>query len=448
MKKKLIILFIILIIIAIAGGVIYIVYKKKNEIKPLELEWVQTYYSYMKENNEKEKEKQALLKYSREDEYIQFCEIDNIKYPVMLYKYKELGVDFVEIFYINNSGTVSKVRGFSRKAVVECLYNIENRKYEYYIYETNDNLDKYYSLYEAILVCSKIEDQERINKENSDQELEQNINQTAVATIEFDIYSMINNYVFNKEDVLSVTTLDGRVIEIPSFDEKFILANVVSKGWNPINFNTYQEKMDKDFSKAVKAMSKKFSDKVLDEVSKKEKETNKKREDMKKAIEEIEQKKKEEEERRRIEEEARLKAEEEARKAQEEARLKEEEEKRKAREEELRLEEEVRNQNALKAGNYTLKYGTYKGTDYSTIGDPHSRFEIKISINQDGTYTQENYITEAGIRETYSGKYGINTQGNNTYIVLSANDSMYQVTANNQLTVMSGSGQIINYSSN
>ena len=441
MKKKVIIIFVILIILAIVGTVGYFIYKKINEINPLELEWVQTYYSYMKTKNEKSKEKQIALKYHREDDEIQFCEIENIKYPVMLYKYKELGVDFTEVYYINNSNTVSQVKGFSRKAEVECLYNIENRKYEYYLHESNGNLDKYYNLYEAILVCSKIEDQKN-------QIQNQELSQDTAQIDNFDIYSQINNYVFNKEDVVSVTTLAGEVIEIPSFDERFILTNVVINNWHDIDFNTYQEKMDKDFSKAVKAMDKKINDKVMNEVNKKEKETNKKKEDMKKAIEEIERKKQEEEERRRLEEEARKKAEEEARKVQEEERKKAEEEKRKAREEELRLEEEVRNQNALKAGNYTLKYGTYKGIDYGTVGDPHSRFDVTISIKSDGTYTQENYITEAGIRETYTGKYGVQSQGNNTYIVFSANDSTYQVSGNNQLTTMSGSAQVINYSGN
>ena len=104
----------------------------------------------------------------------------------MIYKYNELGVDFVEIFYINNSNTVSKVKGFSRKATVVCLYNIENKNFEYYIYEPKDNLDKYYSLYEAILACSKKEDEDNLNKE---QNLDQNtINNTI--TTSFDIYSI------------------------------------------------------------------------------------------------------------------------------------------------------------------------------------------------------------------------------------------------------------------
>lgn len=91
-----------------------------------------------------------------------------------------------------------------------------------------------------------------------------------------------------------------------------------------------------------------------------------------------------------------------------------------------------------------MKYGKYKGIDYWTEGDPLSKYEITIILNQDGTYTQTNLVTVAGVTENYSGKFTLsNIQGMGTYITFSANDVSYKITANNQFT--SPTGAIIKY---
>ena len=93
-----------------------------------------------------------------------------------------------------------------------------------------------------------------------------------------------------------------------------------------------------------------------------------------------------------------------------------------------------------------MKYGTYKGIDYGTVGDPFSKYEITIVLKSDGTYSQKNIITVANITENYTGTFKVVDRGDlGMYIMLSANDAMYQVSGNNRLTVISGSGEMLNY---
>ncbi len=414
MKKKISIILIILVIIASIGIGGYFLYKKYRQQDPFELEWVKTYYNYMKENHETLKINQNGLKYYRENEKIEFCEIDNVKNPIMLYNYKELGVCFTNVFYINDKNEVKLLEMFKKDFNVECLYDIEEQRYEYYACEISGNKEKYTKISESIKVN---EDQNNETKEIID-----------------------NVFEFSTEEKESVTTLDGELLEISKFNQKFIKTTIVEDNWKDINFDNYEDGIKKDFSIAVKNMKKALTEDVKEEVNRKNTEIQQIKEKMVKAIEEIEQKQREEEERKRAEEEARKKAEEEAKKAEEEARKKAEEEAKKKAEEQRRQEES-------QVGNYTLKYGTYKGIDYWTEGDPLSKYEITIILKPDGTYTQTNLITVAGMTETYSGTFTLsNVQGMGTYITFSANDEAYQVTGNNQFT--STTGAIIKYEGN
>ena len=68
------------------------------------------------------------------------------------------------------------------------------------------------------------------------------------------------------------------------------------------------------------------------------------------------------------------------------------------------------------------------------MNDPLSKYETTIVIKADGTYTQKNTITIAGVTEKYSGTYKvIDRQNVGSFIQFSANDAIYQITANNEL---------------
>lgn len=415
--KKLIVFLIILIIIASVGAGGYFIYQKNKPADPFELEWVRIYYDYMRENHENLKVNQNGLKYYRENEKIEFSEIENIKNPVMLYNYKELGVSFTNIFYIAEDNSVKMLKSFKKDFDVVYLYDVEEQKYEYYAEEAYNDKNNYTKISESI----------KANEEQNNEETE-NTN---------------NILTFGIEEKESVTTLDGQVLEIFKFDQKFIKTTVVEDNWKDINFDNYEDGIKKDFSTAVRKMEKMLTEDVKEEVSKKEAEIKATKEAMIRAIQEIEQKQKEEEERRIAEEEARKKAEEEAKKKAEEEAKKAEEEARKREEEQNAQRQETQDGNR----NYTLKYGTYKGTDYWDVNDPLSKYEITIVLKEDGTYTQTKLITVAGITENYSGKFSLsNVQGIGTYITFSANEEAYRITENNQFT--SETGAIIKYEGN
>ena len=318
MKKKLVIILIILLVIGSAGIGGYFIYKKYKQQDPFELEWVRIYYDYMRENHETLKINQNGLKYYRENEKIEFCEIDNIKNPLMLYNYKELGVCFTNVFYINDNNEVKLLELFKKDFSVECLYDIEEQKYEYYACETSGNKEKYTKISESI----------KVNEKQNDEEIE----------------NIDNVFEFSTEEKDSVTTLEGELLEISKFDQKFIKTTVVEDNWKDISFDNYEDGIKKDFSTAVKNMKKALTEKVKEEVNRKNAEIQQIKEKMIKAIQEIEQKQKEEEERRRAEEEARIKAEEEAKKAEEEAKKKAEEERKKIEEEQRAQEQETQEQ--------------------------------------------------------------------------------------------------------
>lgn len=317
--KKLIVFLIILIIIASVGALGYFVYQKNKPIDPFELEWVRIYYDYMRENHENLKVNQNGLKYYRENEKIEFGEIENIKNPVMLYNYTELGVSLTNIFYISDNNEVKLLKSFEKDFDVEYLYDIEEQNYEYYAHESYSDKDNYTKISESIKASEEEQKDEGTESSN-------------------------NILSFGIEEKESVTTLDGQVLEIYKFDQKFIKTNVVEDNWKDINFDNYEDGIKKDFSAAVKKMEKALTEETREEVREKEAEIQAKKEEMIKAIQEIEQKQKEEEERRIAEEEARIKAEEEARKAEEEAKQKAEEEAKRAEEEARKREEEQNSQ--------------------------------------------------------------------------------------------------------
>ena len=317
MKKKVIVILIILVIIASVGFGGYFIYQRNKQQDPFELEWVRIYYDYMRESHEALKENQNSLKYYREDEKIEFCKIENIRNPVMLYNYKELGVTFTNIFYINDNNEVKLLKSFKKDFNVEYLYDVEKQNYDYYAHESYSDKENYTKIAESI----KANEEEQKNKET---ENTSNIN------------------TFEIEEKYSVTTLDGQVLEISKFDQKFIKTNVVEDNWKDINFDNYEDAIKKDFSRAVRNMEKILTEEIKQEVSEKEEKIQSKKEKMIKAIQEIEQK--EEEERRIAEEEARIKAEEEAKKKAEEEAKKAEEEARK-REEEQNAQEQAEREN-------------------------------------------------------------------------------------------------------
>ena len=320
MNKKiniLLIILLVLLIIAVIGVGVYYIYNKYKKQDPFELEWVRIYYDYLKKNNEELKKQQRDLKYYRENEKVQFCIVENIKTPVMLYNYEELGQEFTEIFYINNDNAVNKLESFAKDLNVEFLYDIEENKFDYYIHETKGNEEKYSNIYESI----------KANKINENIESPEQIQ-------EIDVNNVVT---FKSDEKISVTTVDGQTLELLKSDERFIKTSIVEDNWNGINLNSYEDEIKKKISTAVNGIVKELTKEEKQDIIQKKEEIVNKKQEIQNAIEELERVKKEEEERKkREEEEARKKAEEEAKKAEEEARKRAEEEARRLEEQQSR----------------------------------------------------------------------------------------------------------------
>ena len=332
MKKGIIKFFVILIILGLIGFGVYYAYQKYKKQDPFELEWVRIYYDYMRQNHEDTKAKKNTLKYYREDEKIEFCQVPDIENPVMLYNYKELGQAFTNILYITEEKEVVTLQYFKKDFVVEYLYDVEEKTYDYYIHEDFGNEDKYTKISESI----------KANKVNEDEETQTEI-------------KVENAITLKKGAVDSVTALDGTVLEISTFDEKFISINIIEDRWQNIVLDSYEDEIKKEFSKAVSKMQADISEKQKEKVSQKQEEIQTRKDEMIKAIQEIEQKRKEDEERRIAEEQARIKAEEEAKKKAEEEAKKQEEERKKAEEEAKKQEEERKKQEQAQARKLYIK---------------------------------------------------------------------------------------------
>ena len=372
-KKGIIIIAIITIIILVGAGVGgYFLYQKMELDKPIEQEWGQTYYTYIKEEAKKEKDSNttSTFNYNHEKAKIQFCNVEKVEKPVMVYQFTEGDKNFTNILYIGNDNNVNS--SFTdAPSQVEYLYDIENQKYDWYLHTTlpndsNTSTDEYTPIAEQI----------NYNLQTSD-------NTPIPASI-----------TFNENDKTSVTDKDGTEHSIEKAKEKFIKTDVAEKNFTDFNINTDEKTLKNTIKNTVdnyKQTSELVTPEVVSDVEEKKKEVASKQEEIKK-----------------IEEEN--------------AQIQAEQEKERKKQEEL--------EKGLQVGNSRLKYGTYKldfpyDGLYGTIelkpdGQCHinSNCDIdslnKTVCNQDTTYRVESNV-ELGLPGTYSDCIVFNMNGEDVY---------------------------------
>ena len=381
--KIIIISIIVLLVIAIAAVGGYFAYQYIEGKKPIEQEWADTYYNYIKSSNE-----EGILESSKiqNNSKIGFIDVPEIENPVMIVEYKKEEKTFTDIYYIND-GKVNNVIDLDISNI-ELLYDISAKKYDWYTHTETDTNDTYQKVSTKIL------------GENT---------QTTEET----------EYTFTKGEEISVDTVDGSKITIPKFDTAFIKTDAeIGK----VEYN--KEMTDKELKKAIvegvdkyKTEEEMITEEVKNEVINKENEVKEKQKEMKQAEEE--KAKKEAEEKAKAEEEARKKAEEEAAKG-------------------------------LQAGNYRLKYGTYKGTESQYDVGGILTAEITIILKQDGTYTLKSSNTSLVSNSSGTYKVEKNTyQGiSGTHILKLSSGNFYAITANNTLQIPAGSGATFTYQGN
>ena len=99
----------------------------------------------------------------------------------------------------------------------------------------------------------------------------------------------------------------------------------------------------------------------------------------------------------------------------------------------------------LKVGEYTLKYGTYKGTDAQYDVGGIISWDITVTLKEDGTYTLTS--SDQDMEKDSNGTYKITNEYGFTAILLSS-QRIFSVIDNDTLQVPAGSGATFTYQGN
>ena len=274
---------IIVLIVAVVGG--YFAYEYVELKQPIEQEWADTYYQYIKGSDEGETENNKIQNHSK----ISFIEVEKVEDPVMLVDYEKEGKDYTDIYYIND-GTVSNVINLDISDV-ELLYDIQNKQYDWYTYKENETTDTYQKLSDVILGKDT-----QIDTNTTNETTENTENNTTNETVEETKTTENTEYTFTKGEEISVDTVDGNKISIPKFDTVFVETEV------EVDKVEYNENMtDKELKETIVEGADKYkteeeilTEEIKNNVTDKENEVIEKQEEMKQAEEE--KAKKEEEE--------------------------------------------------------------------------------------------------------------------------------------------------------
>ena len=331
-SKKIIIICSVLLFLVLLGIGLFVLYKYRESKKPIEQEWGQTYYMYLKDVNEKNKQKDAGLPNNLKTSKLNFYEVDAIKDPVMVIDYKNDGNNYSNVYFINNNKV--NVMVYNQPSEIELLYNIENKKYDYYSHIKDNDTNRYKSIAEQI--NERLKELEK-SKNNNSSDNKQSVEEST-------------EYSFGSDSVDKVVDVNGKEISLNKFDQTFVKTDVVDKGID------YNFKLDEGELKNV------ITEKIKEYKTTDEKITKSVETSVKKKIEKMESTKKEMET------------------AKEEVAKKEAEEKaKKEAEEKARQERE-----GFKVGSYIIKYGRYEW-DLAEVGDP-GRKDVYI-LRSDKTCT-------------------------------------------------------------
>ena len=359
-KKKIVIISLVALLLLGLGVGGYFFYQYKELKKPIKQEWGQKYYMYLKDVNENNKQENAGLPKNLKTSELSFYDIENVKDPVMVIDYKKENEEYSNFYYIYEYKI--NVLTYQQPTKIELLYNIDNKKYDYYSHVKEKDSNKYKSISEQIK--ERINELEKGRQTNNEQKVEE-----------------ITEYTFNSDSVDKVTDVNGKEISLTKFDQTFVKPDIKE---DTINYSFDLE--EKDLKEAItnqieeyKPVDKVVTKEVETQIEKKIEETSKTKEEMVKAKAEVEKKQAEEKAKKEAEEKAKKEAEEKAKLAA-----------------------------GLKVGSQTLKYGTYttsvphggiNGADlYGTITlKPDGKFHIKTNfeqssgeakvVDEDGTYT-------------------------------------------------------------
>lgn len=328
-NKTVIIILIIILIIAIITG-IYFFYQYRELKKPIKQKWGQKYYMYLKDISENKKQNDAGLPKDLKKSELSFYESENIKDPVMVIDYMKDNQKYSNVYYIYNDSV--NVLVYKKPSQIELLYNIQNKKYDYYSHVKDGENNRYKSISEQINERIK-----ELEKGKTEEKVEEN-----------------TEYNYNSESVDKIVDINGKEISLNKFDETFIKPDIKE------NKTEYNYKLDETNLKTnitnqinnYKPVEKIVTDNIQKQIQNKIEKVENIKKEMENAKAEVE--KKEAEEKAKKEAEEREKAEKEG----------------------------------FKIGSYTLKYGRYEW-DLAEVGD-YGHKEVYI-LNSDKTCSHTDY---------------------------------------------------------
>lgn len=355
----------LLIVVVIAGASVggYFGYQYYSENKSTGAEWADTYYNYI--TSEQPIEEFNKISYIQDAE-IGFIQTNEHSEPLMIATGKKddgnMSLNYAMIYEIdenNNNVTKPAVFGTSSNLDVEFLFDVQKKKYDYFLKTSNEDSSTYTSIDTVIKDQKKYaEIQEKLTNGKNPADL--TADDYAEITKEYEEYKKSDTtrteYTISKsEQTVSQNTLSGETISYDKSSEYVIDSGVEEKTFS------YSKDMEKsDIRNAIETEVKDYKT-IEENVT----------EDVKTAVEqktqEVETKKQQIETAK-----AEIKADEERKAAEEAARKAEEEAKK-----------------GLKVGNYRLKYGTYK-TDASMMDSsmygtlelkPNGVFHIKSNCD-------------------------------------------------------------------
>ncbi len=375
-------LIILLIIVVIAGASVggYFGYKHYSENKSTGTEWGDIYFNYLNDESNNENPL-SINKYK--DTKIGFID-EGKENPIMFVTgdWTTASTDgstqtmkYVNLYEINENSEVISMGGMGAYDMnIEFLYDVPNKKYDYFFVNKNETATTYTSVDTYINDLNKGKElKESIAPGKTDVEMTAEENQEY--SNKFQEYKTSNTsraeyMIENEKSVVTQNTLSGETISYNKQDEYIIDPNVEEKTFD------YSKDMNKaELRKNVeigvtdyKTDDETVTEEVETAVDQKAQEVENKKQQIETAKAEI----KADEERKAAEEAARKAAEEAAK--------------------------------GLKVGNYRLKYGTYKlDSDMGTglvgtiVLNQDGAFHIKANFNQssgqtenfdeDGTYT-------------------------------------------------------------
>ncbi|MBR3362342.1 MAG: hypothetical protein IKG40_00280 [Bacilli bacterium] len=310
-KKPIIIISIIAAILLIGIVAAFLLNNKEEKPKKdkgIKEKWGEIYYEYLKDLKDEDNAKEAGLPTNMKNAKITFYDITTLDNPVMTISYGINDKNYANIYFIDDKKVNEII--YEEPTEIKLLYNIENKDYNYYTKSSQNSADTYKTIKEVVNA--------KLKSGNN-----------------------IKEYTFKESDKDTVKDVNGNEISLTKFEQTFI---EVETEESKVSYKTDLTKkaLKKVVEKAIKnyeTVESILTTNIKKSIETKEEGIIEKKEEMKKASEDVANKEALEKSKKEAEEKAKKEA-----------------------------EEKAKANAGIKVGNYTLKYGTYRGKD-ATEGD-------------------------------------------------------------------------------